>query len=247
MWLRHRPATHLSATDQDPRLLAALRGSQQVAVSLHATSGEAMIDYHVRLTNQRDLEAFANYIKDALCVRIGASEHFSSIRLSGAPLRYNDFMHPNKHASDAISLAGVVIHEMAHVLVGVQQNHNDHWSDACKALGIACGEPLEHKVSFTPPDFDADALRVIRQAIERFAKDYPDLVYDPNMVIPWPSHVGTYECPDYNVDNGCAKHKVHVMKFQIDGIRQMLARQGNVLLADEMGTGKTVEAMGYIN
>ncbi len=136
---------------------------------------------------------------------------------------------------------------MAHVLVGTQQAHNNNWNDAACALGLVIAVPKGQV--YEPDHFNKDVLKVIEAAIAQFARDYPTLVYDPLMEIPWPWSVGTYACVDYNIanGNGCAAHRAHIMKFQIDGIREMLGREGNILLADEMGTGKTVEVMGYIN
>lgn len=76
-----------------------------------------------------------------------------------------------------------------------------------------------------------------------------DYHLDPNMEIPWPVGIGTYECPNFDSLSGnqCTIHKIHILKFQIDGLREMLGRDGNILLADEMGLGKTVEVCGYIN
>jgi len=224
-----------------------------------------VIDYHVKLTNVRDLELFASAIKDALTGRL-QDERFSAIRLRGAPLRYNEFLDEGKAAlrgargvtyengnmevretSSALQLAGTIIHEMAHALVGNQQAHNDHWRAGARALGLTVVE--EKGQDYKWEDFDKHAQVVIEDALARFAREYPKLVYDPNMMIPWPAGVGTHECPgaDTSLGNGCSQHKVHIMKFQIDGIREMLAREGNILLADEMGLGKTVEVMGYIN
>ena len=217
-----------------------------------------MTDYNVKLDNQHDLELFANFIKRALEGRMGVSEHFSSIRLSGAPLRYNDFMHPSYHgfaegsgamevrqATNAISFAGVIIHEMGHVLVGTQQSHNSNWRDGCAALGLLSAE--EHKTNFTPEDFDPATLKIINEAIEKFAREHPTLVYDPHVDIPLPEWIGHWDCVLREQDNGCAKHRLHTMKFQEDGVREMLARSGNILLADDMGLGKTPQTMMYIN
>ena len=213
---------------------------------------------NIRIGNVRDLELFANCIKDALVTRVG--ERFSTIRLRGAPLRYNDFLDEGKREQarhdgvmevaqrdSALQLAGTIIHEMAHVLVGTQQAHNNNWNDAACALGLVIAVPKGQV--YEPDHFNKDVLKVIEAAIAQFARDYPTLVYDPLMEIPWPWSVGTYACVDYNIanGNGCAAHRAHIMKFQIDGIREMLGREGNILLADEMGTGKTVEVMGYIN
>ena len=218
-----------------------------------------MINYHIRINNVRDLELFANCIKDAFCNRIH-NERFSMIRLRGAPLRYVDFMHKGlrgtttdngemtvTQSQNALQLAGTILHEMAHVLVGVQQDHNENWHDAGHHLGLTTIEAKGQ--DYKPDHFDPPALKVIEDAIRQFAREYPKLVYDPNMQIPWPLWVGTFECPDFDSSSGnhCTTHKVHILKFQIDGIREMLARDGGILLADEMGLGKTVEAMGYIN
>lgn len=218
-----------------------------------------VVDYHIRIGNVRDLELFANAIKDALTGRL-RDERFSAIRLQGAPLRYSDFIHPTmagysngnnlvvtQRSGGALELAGTIIHEMAHVLVGTAQSHNENWTAAARHLGLA---HVEHaNQSYIPDHFDPPALRVIQDAIAQFAREYPKLVYDPTMEIPWPPHVGTYECEHFDSlsGNNCPIHKMHILKFQIDGIREMLARPGNILLADEMGLGKTVEVCGYIN
>jgi SWI/SNF-related matrix-associated actin-dependent regulator of chromatin subfamily A-like protein 1 len=222
-------------------------------------------DYQVKIDNVRDLELFANCIKDAVCHRMALSERFSAIRLQGAPLIYNDFVHKRRtddargitrpdgtmevaQRDSALQLAGTVVHEMAHVLVGVQQQHNENWQDACLALGLTHRELAQ---VYKPEDFAPALLTVIRDAILKFRKDYPNLVYDPLAEIPWPVGIGTpaCDCAACHATNGCeaCKHTDHVMQFQIDGIREMLARAGNILLADEMGLGKTVEAMGYVN
>ena len=213
----------------------------------------------LKIDNVHDLELFANAIKDATVGRISASERFSAIRLSGAPLTYNDFIHKNwrgltdaagrvevRQQNSALDMAGTVIHEMSHVLVGVQQSHNENWREACHALGII--NPIADGREHTPEDFDPPMLRIILDAIARFAKEHPKLVYDPDIEIPWPTHVGTPECKlPRDSDNACEAHRVHIFQFQIDGIREMLSRSGNILLADEMGLGKTVEVIGYIN
>lgn len=217
------------------------------------------INYHVKLATVHDQELFANAIKDALTRRV-SNERFSLIRLTGAPMRVNDFMHHGLRGQtsaggamevaqrdNALQLAGTVIHEMAHVLVGTQQEHNYNWVSAATHLGMNVVEAEGQR--YAPEHFDADALRIIEEAIERFAVENPTLVYDPNMVIPWPPGVGTYECPDFDslTGNKCKTHKIHILKFQIEGIREMLARSGNILLADDPGLGKTIQAIGYIN
>jgi len=120
-----------------------------LAVSVPSASGEDIIDYHVRLTNQGALEDFANALKDALVTRMRASERFSGIRLKNTALRYNDFMNPTRvgeadyktntisvrETTGALDLADTVIHECAHMLVG-PVGHNEEWRDACAALGL---------------------------------------------------------------------------------------------------------------
>lgn len=221
----------------------------------------------LRLGNVRDAEAFANAIKDALTGRL-ETERFSRIRLTGAPLRYNDFLDEGKgllrgtrgitrangeievkQVNDAWQLAGTVIHEMAHVLVGNQQNHNENWMDGARALGLHFVQAAGQQ--YIPEHFDERARAIVASAIEEFCRENPKLVYDPDIEIPLPEWVGTYECSDFDSLSGnrCKRHRMHILKFQIDGAREMLARdpEKGILLADEMGLGKTVEVMLLIN
>lgn len=210
------------------------------------------IDLEVTLDQHADLEEFAECIKDAVVTRIRVTEKFSGIRLAGIRMMYNDFQREGirgratqdgrievRQVKNALQLAGTVVHEMAHQLVGVQESHNENWRDACTALGLI--RPSVGQ-DYMATDFDSAMLHVIEEAILRFAVKHPELIYDPNIEIPLPAHVGLPNCEC----NG-SEHRLHVMQFQLDGVREMLRRRGNILLADEMGLGKTVQAMLYIN
>lgn len=66
--------------------------------------------------------------------------------------------------------------------------------------------------------------------------------------IPLPKWIGRFDCQlPHESWHPCTEHRAHAMRFQLDGVRQMLSRSGNILLADEMGLGKTPEVMMYIN
>jgi len=219
-----------------------------------------MINHKANITNVGDLERFSACIKQAVVTRIQLDEKFSAIRLTNASLRYSDWIHPSlrgqaRHADNemvvtqresALQLAGTVVHELAHMLIGPEpQQHGPHWTAAAVALGMTRALPAGQMYEIS--DFTPDIARAITDAIERFAHDNPALIYDDALAIPWPPHVGDPTCEGYTQDNGCAAHKVHIMQFQLDGIRWMLRNGRNILLADEMGLGKTVEVMGYIN
>jgi len=197
------------------------------------------IDYNVRLQTLGDLESYSKCVKDCIVERISHVERFTGIRLAGTRLEYKDWLHDGMfgiahHATDsievgntasALQIAGTVIHELAHMMVGHAAAHGPHWSEACKALGLLT-ERAVYKVS----DFTDDTLAIIALAIARFAHDHPTLVYDPETEIPKPAT----QLDDY-------------LPFQLEGIRWMLRNPKHILLADEMGLGKTVEVMGYIN
>lgn len=216
-----------------------------------------LFDYHVKLPSQGACEDFANCIKDAVVAKIAHQERFGSIRLRSTTLRVNDFLHPNlrgyanerdgmqvRQTQSALQLAGTVIHEMGHMLVGTAQQHNKNWIEACAALGLSAKEFQD----YAPSDFSPDVLAAIEAAIKVFSKLHPELVYDPNIEIPWPSDIGLYDCElPHESYHPCEIHKAHILKFQMDGIRWMLQNPKNILLGDEMGLGKTVSVMGYIN
>lgn len=196
------------------------------------------IDYSVRLRTLADLEAYSKYIKDAIVERISHVERFTGIRLAGTRLEYNDWLHVSRYGvahsatdkieigntASALQIAGTIIHELAHMMVGHNASHNAHWSEACKALGL-----LTERNIYEPSDLTSDTLEIVRAAIARFAIDHPTLVYDVSS-IPKPAA----QTEDY-------------LPFQVEGIQWMLRNEHNILLADEMGLGKTVEVMGYIN
>lgn len=196
------------------------------------------IDYNVRLRTLGDLEDFCRYIKDAMVAHISLTERFTGIRLGATQLQYNDWLHPSKygvarHAQDrieigntasALQVAGTVIHELGHMMVGPRIAHGPEWHEACKALGL-----LQERSTYEISDFSEATLAVISNAIELFARDHPTLVYF-EVDIPKPAS----QAEDY-------------LPFQLEGISWMLRNDRNILLADEMGLGKTVETMGYIN
>lgn len=202
------------------------------------------IDYEFKLMSVADLEEFSTLIRDAVVSKCALSERFSSIRLKSATLKYNDFLHKNlrgeaktsnagdgieiRQTENAIQLAGTVVHELGHVMVGGTEGHSPNWNDACSALGLTVtAHSGQH---YKPQDFAPDILHAIEDAILRFSKIHPELVYDADAEIVFPPGR-------------------EPMAFQIDGIRSMLKIDGKkgILLADEMGLGKTVEVMGYIN
>lgn len=196
------------------------------------------IDYNVRLRTLGDLEDFCTYIKDAMVAHISMTERFTGIRLAGTRVSYNDWLHHSKYGvahtrsdrieigntTSALQVAGTVIHELAHMMVGPTEQHSANWHEACKALGL-----LNERSLYEVTDFSEATLAVISNAIELFAREHPTLVYVETNI---PKPAGQVE--DY-------------LPFQLDGIRWMLRNEHNILLADEMGLGKTVEVMGYIN
>lgn len=200
-----------------------------------------MNDYQITLNNQGQLEEFANDIKDAIVEGLRASEKFSSIRLRNARLHYNDFMNGRyrglaydtgemvvRQTESALQLAGTVIHECAHLLVGVASQHNEDWRDAATHLGLVNVERCI--MTYGPEHFTPAMLTRIEATLRRLRDKYPDLIYDDNIEIPWPPGK-------------------EPMPFQIENVRRMLRdhRGKNTLLADEMGLGKTVSVMGFIN
>ena len=198
-----------------------------------------MTDYNFRFKTEHDLEGFINAIKEGVVKHISQFERFSSIRLSNSKINVNSMMGGHylgkawdngiieiKGSEGALDIADTVIHELAHILVGQESNHDMLWHEACRVLGLVKTSATKSHVS--TENFNSAMLAEIKQAIDRFAKVNPTLVYHENIHIPFPE--GRVPMP-----------------FQIDGIRWMLACQKNILLADEMGLGKTVEVMGYIN
>lgn len=220
------------------------------------------VNYHVKLRKLGDLENFSRFIKDAVVERIGAVERFTGIRLAGTKLEYNDWLHASKygvakHKEDkieigntdsALQIAGTIIHELGHMMVGHGAAHGPHWSEACKALGLLNEQPI-----YTESDFTEGTLEIIQSAIARFAKEYPALVYQIKE-IPWPSGIGQWTCVRehdsfhecYN-DDGTVHHWAHILQYQDEDIHWLLECEHNILHANEMGTGKTVEIVGYIN
>lgn len=241
------------------------------AVSHTATRREVTkrveVNFKLRLRHQGDCVAFAEAIRQAVVERMARNERFSAVRLRNATLVYDDFIcwreaadrEMRGYASEsgitvrqtesAIQLAGTVLHELAHITVGARDYHSRNWHDACEALGLMRHEPGGQE--YTPDDFATEIRAAIAAAIHRFAKENPALVVRGDVEIPWPAHVGIYTCPDYHPgENGCRKHRLHIMEFQIAGIRRMLeiaASGRGILLADDMGLGKTVETIGFIN
>jgi SWI/SNF-related matrix-associated actin-dependent regulator 1 of chromatin subfamily A len=221
-----------------------------------------MTDYKVKLQSVNDLEIFSKYIKDAVIRRIAEREKFSAIRLQNTPFAYTDWLHKSKlgdahdfkgiriadHGNGALDLAATVIHEMGHILVGAQAWHNEDWQDGTKALGLL--EPQETmEKEVTAASFTPDILTAIEIALATLAKEHPEKVYNDDIVIPWPAHVGLWTCDD--TDDDCHHgHKIHVMQFEDVGIKDMIrriAKGEHILLGDDMGTGKTLEMIGVIN
>jgi Superfamily II DNA/RNA helicases, SNF2 family len=226
-----------------------------------------VIDYNLKLTNVTDLEEFSTIIKNAMVDRLAIHERFSALRLAKVKLNYNDWMHKgyagvahsngtievrdtNNHA---LTLAGTVIHELGHQLAGVDEGHSQNWIDACKLLGLL---NTKREKNNQPEDFDKYALQVIEKALLKFVTARPELVINPDIEIPWPSHIGLWTCPNPHESfhacyvDGKMVHKCHILQFQDEDIRDMLRRikEGrNILNANEMGLGKTVELMGLIN
>lgn len=196
------------------------------------------IDYNIRLRTLGDLEDFCAYIKDAMVAHISLTERFTGIRLAGTRLGYNDWLHSSKYGlahtrtdrieignvTSALQVAGTVIHELGHMMVGATEQHSANWHEAIKALGL-----LNERSTYETSDFTVSTLQVISDAIALFAREHPTLVYFETEI---PKPIDQVE--DY-------------LPFQLEGIRWMLRNERNILLADEMGLGKTVEAMGYIN
>lgn len=200
-----------------------------------------MTNYNFRFHSEAEATEFITYIKDAVVQRISYTEKFSAIRLSnsritvGATLRghwlgraHSTGLVEIKGSEEVLDLAATVIHEMGHVLVGGESNHDSNWADACKMLGLLDTSPSKMRAN-VPEDFDSDMLREIENAIHRFAREHPALTYLADS-IPKPDS----QTEDY-------------LPFQVEGIKWMLRNPKNILLADEMGLGKTVEVMGYIN
>ena len=218
------------------------------------------VDYHVRLRTLQDLEHFSRYIKDAVVERISHVERFTGIRLAGTRLEYNDWLHSSKfglakykedkievgNCDSALQVAGTIVHELGHMMVGHGAGHGPHWSEACKALGLLNERPL-----YLESDFTDDLLVIIKEAILRFAHDYPSLVY-LDVDIPVPPSIGWADAAGHCTlthvpHDDCPTHKKHVLDFQTKGVRWMLENDHNILLADEMGLGKTWTALLYIN
>lgn len=70
--------------------------------------------------------------------------------------------------------------------------------------------------------------------------------------IPWPAGIGPVHDSYHSWESdGCEMHnRCHILYFQNEDIQQILGRLAdgkNILLANEMGTGKTVEVIGIIN
>jgi len=214
-----------------------------------------MTNYNVRLQNQQDLEKFAECIKLAVCDSF--PERFGAERLRETNLKYDDFFHRSDrgHAWDdgtievrqtesALQLAGTIVHELAHVLVGTAHQHDSLWHEAGTALGLKY--VLGAGQNYKPDHFRVDLLEAIKDALARLYKTNPELIYPTDIEIPLPDYIGMPDCPD-NRDDCDFGHKIHVMQFQLDGVRWMLANPKNILYADDPGLGKTVGAMMYIN
>ena len=201
----------------------------------------ASVDYNICIKEQSDLVNFASAIRDAIVLQIALSEHFSSVRLRNATLVYDDWLCARlrglasdslietkitvKQTQSALQLAGTVIHELGHILVGPAEKHSVTWIAGVKALGLTHRELAQH---YVPEDFSPTIRLAIARAIIQFTKDNPHLVI-ANAVVRWPD--GPVPLP-----------------FQIDCVRRMLDDTShNWLLADEMGLGKTIEALLFVN
>src|SRR3990167_9120627 len=199
------------------------------------------VDYNICIKEQSDLVNFANAIRDAIVCQNALTEHFSSVRLRNATLVYDDWLCARlrglasdsltetkitvKQTQSALQLAGTVIHELGHILVGPAEKHSVTWIAGVKALGLTHRELAQH---YVPEDFSPAIRLAIARAIIQFTKDNPHLVV-ANAVVRWPD--GLVPLP-----------------FQIDCVRRMLDDTShNWLLADEMGLGKTIEALLFIN
>ncbi len=214
-----------------------------------------MTDYNVRIQHQQDLEAFAICIRDAVCDSF--PERFNSDRLRETPMRYNDFLHVSnrgqthadgsievRQTESALQLAGTIVHELAHILVGLHHNHDAKWHDGAVALGLT--EVSAAGQHYKPSHFRSDLLKAIEDAIAAFAKQNPQIVYPTDIPIPVPKDVGMPDCPDLREDCDFG-HRIHIMQFQLDGVRWMLANPKNILYADDPGLGKTVGTILYVN
>lgn len=218
----------------------------------------------VRFANAQQLEDFANAIRDAVVSALG--EHFTKIRLRDVDFNYNDLGHgrylgvtrgthhvsievTTTHSDSILTFAATILHELAHATVGVKQQHNENWQEACNALGLLDVSPT-HSRDAIQTDFTPRVYKIIEDAARQFLHDHPLMMVD-SMEIPWPPTIGTHECPNpHESFHACTTHTAHILKFQIEDIRDMLthtAAQKHTLLANEMGLGKTVEVMGYIN
>lgn len=218
-----------------------------------------MTDYNVKLQNLQDLEKFSEAIKHAACDAF--PERFGSERLRETKMRYDDFFHKSdrghaypdgsievRQTESALQLAGTVVHELAHVLVGTHHSHDTLWHEAAVSLGLkyvnAGGQ------NYKPDHFSEVLLQAIRDALDKLYKEIPSLVYPADMPIPMPPHWGMPDCP-YAISDpeDCPNgHKKHILQFQLDGVRWMLQNENpGILYADDPGLGKTVGMMMYIN
>src|SRR5262245_56139504 len=120
------------------------------------------------------LQRFADEVKSAVVAALRASEKFSAIRLQNTNVRYVESMCNRGLAyadgrirvtmhEDPLQLAGTVIHELAHQLVGTEAQHNEDWIEALRFLGVThekLGQIYEQR------HFRADILARILKAIE---------------------------------------------------------------------------------
>ncbi len=200
------------------------------------------IDYNVQIDKIADLEDYASMIRDAIVDHVRLAEKFSAIRLRNTSLRYDDFLHSGLRGrahnngvieivqrESALQLAGTILHELAHILVGVSANHNEDWQEACHAVGLRYCQAAAQ--AYIPEHFEPAILAAIDAAIARFRNTHPTLFVSEDVPIPLPP--GRVLLP-----------------FQIEDVRHKLRIIGNgknILLANEMGTGKTPEVIALLN
>lgn len=212
-------------------------------------------NYNVRLTSDSDLEMFAEYVREAVCQAF--PEDFGRVRLQEAKMKYAEFSHVEargyayddslvvKQTENALQLAGTIVHELAHVLVGPKHMHDGLWTKAAQALGLQFVQ--SESQDYKPEHFSSGLLRAIEDCLKKLSDEHPEIVYSADIPIPVPPYVGMPDCPDQREDCDFG-HKVHIMQFQLDGVRWMLANnKPGLLYADDPGLGKTVGFMLYVN
>ena len=166
------------------------------------------------------------------------------------------------NSASQMEFENTVLHEIAHVLVGPNQGHNEVWKN--KALEIGCHNPSPCGV------LNIDASRSLqvsetksspnKQKFNRINVNCPvcsKIAVEKSSILMNGTKWTILECGhlvkhesiinkvgDYS--NWTSKSGKVIFPFQVAGIKFLEDSGGRALIADEPGLGKTIQALGFI-